>query len=624
MNKLGDVPKVIKKIKSKDSSPPQNGNPWSPPWLKWKEIKSESRKSQEAKEPAASEAKEEPVTNLAFTLDSDKVELTPVEADTPQVPPLANGVDRALFNPGVQFLKDPRTNVYNFTPKIEEIMSIRDFDFTCVPKYVPSGSDNALASLAQTRAKTFTGSTSSLTPLLVKIHMALSNNRPPQTMNLSKFFPNKTTTFSTSQRGPVSFFLKYHPETKTYSVGADDSDSDDIILTLLGQTMEKMLVTDADTFALFDKRKSHAVPPELKEDTNAYHYSECGNFVMRSQLDCYDSRLPGTGMFDLKTRAVCAVRYDIDYAQIHDGSHYQLLKRDGFYESYAREFYELIRTTMFKYSLQARIGRMDGIFIAYHNISTLFGFEYLPLSEIDKIFHTSHLVTKYTKKSEDLDEQMQNVASYIAENEFKLSMDLLSKLFKYILKRFSSDQAREALNMVLHCPDNGELVLFVKPMLTKDIGAAPETVVQDENYKMGQDPATVLQHWSGGRDFVPPDMLAYKISLTSYVSGKPVPKSAPPKISPGDAWTVRVGIDELEGEDLKKAYEDAMSKHCSQMVTSTPLTERYEDEEELRRVALSKLPSPSALQQTLRKLNEKGQRYKMWDQARDKIWNGES
>lgn len=33
--------------------------------------------------------------------------------------------------------------------------------------------------------------------------------------------------------------------------------------------------------------------------------------VLRSQLDCADSRLPGTGVFDLKTRAAISVRHDV-------------------------------------------------------------------------------------------------------------------------------------------------------------------------------------------------------------------------------------------------------------------------------------------------------------------------
>jgi Mitochondrial protein Pet127 len=35
------------------------------------------------------------------------------------------------------------------------------------------------------------------------------------------------------------------------------------------------------------------------------------DFVMRSQLDCQDQRLPGTGVFDIKTRACLSLRMDI-------------------------------------------------------------------------------------------------------------------------------------------------------------------------------------------------------------------------------------------------------------------------------------------------------------------------
>lgn len=32
---------------------------------------------------------------------------------------------------------------------------------------------------------------------------------------------------------------------------------------------------------------------------------------MRSQLDCQDPRLPGTGVFDIKTRAALPIRVDL-------------------------------------------------------------------------------------------------------------------------------------------------------------------------------------------------------------------------------------------------------------------------------------------------------------------------
>ena len=34
-------------------------------------------------------------------------------------------------------------------------------------------------------------------------------------------------------------------------------------------------------------------------------------------------------------------------------------------------------------SFQARIGNMDGVFVAYHNTARMFGFQYIPLEEMD-------------------------------------------------------------------------------------------------------------------------------------------------------------------------------------------------------------------------------------------------
>ena len=66
---------------------------------------------------------------------------------------------------------------------------------------------------------------------------------------------------------------------------------------------------------------------------------------------------------------------------------YEIKQNLGEYESYEREFYDMTRTVMLKYSLQVRLGRMDGIFVAYHNIERMFGFQYLSLSEMDHCLH---------------------------------------------------------------------------------------------------------------------------------------------------------------------------------------------------------------------------------------------
>jgi len=102
---------------------------------------------------------------------------------------------------------------------------------------------------------------------------------------------------------------------------------------------------------------------------------------MRSQLDCHDPRLPGTGVFDLKTRAVLPVRMDIMNYKQH--STYPLRTLQGELESFEREYHDLMRSAFLKYSFQARIGNMDGILVAHHNTARVFGFRYIPLSEMD-------------------------------------------------------------------------------------------------------------------------------------------------------------------------------------------------------------------------------------------------
>jgi hypothetical protein len=119
---------------------------------------------------------------------------------------------------------------------------------------------------------------------------------------------------------------------------------------------------------------------------------------MRSQLDCHDRRLPGTGVFDIKTRAVLPIRLDI--MNYEENSGYLIRSLQGWLESFEREYYDLIRSAFLKYrcvlsfrfgiscqihhSFQVRIGNMDGVIVAYHNTARIFGFQYIPLEEMDK------------------------------------------------------------------------------------------------------------------------------------------------------------------------------------------------------------------------------------------------
>jgi Mitochondrial protein Pet127 len=149
--------------------------------------------------------------------------------------------------------------------------------------------------------------------------------------------------------------------------------------------MEKMLTLPPEQMEKYRKSSSHTLAPDEVRQPEAYHYTHCGTILMRSQLDCNDARLPGTGVFDLKTRACISVRMDLRNSE--KMADYEIYYRSGVYNSFEREYYDMIRSAFLKYSLQVRIGNMEGIFVAYHNTKRIFGFQYLSLEEMDTAIH---------------------------------------------------------------------------------------------------------------------------------------------------------------------------------------------------------------------------------------------
>jgi len=143
--------------------------------------------------------------------------------------------------------------------------------------------------------------------------------------------------------------------------------------------LEHFLTRSPADFSGLLKSTELAEPP-LKEE--AYQYTLTSNLVMRSQLDCIDSRLPGTGVFDIKTRAAVAIRLDLK--NFEENSGYIIRSMTGAFESFEREHYDLARSGLLKYNFQARIGNMDGIFIAFHNTAQIQGFQYINLADMDK------------------------------------------------------------------------------------------------------------------------------------------------------------------------------------------------------------------------------------------------
>ena len=293
-------------------------------------------------------------------------------------------------------------------------MPVTEFNFAALKAYVTSSGDETLKQIAQKHSKRYFGSTSSMTSILAHFHFLLSQWREIGTKMLSNEFPQSASkNFTIIQRAPIAIFLRW--QDGAYAIDADKQYANANVLMMLGKSMEKLLTLEKEGFEKYRKSSGEEIPKEVRNAPESYHYSTMGDFLMRSQLDAHDARLPGTGMFDLKTRAVVSVRMDAQ--KVERGRGYQIKTRQGEWESYEREYYDMIRSAMLKYSLQVRMGRMDGIFVAYHNTQRIFGFQYISLAEMDAALHGQWETT-------------------LGDQQFRLSLDLLNKVLDRATKKY--------------------------------------------------------------------------------------------------------------------------------------------------------------------------------------------
>lgn len=353
------------------------------------------------------------LANGVQTMDASHIKMDRLHVDQPRVPHLEHGLDRVLFNPGVHTLQDSRSRVYNFDPYLQKIMPVTEFDYDALTAYKTSSQDNFLSEFAKKHGKKYVGSTSSMTSTLIHFHYLLSAWRKLNTDMLSRDFPDTLQSFTALNRTPTFMFLRRKGD--TYAIDADKEFDGANVLMLLGRSMEKLMTLPTSEFERYRKDKSDGISEIERNKPEAYHYSSLGDFLLRSQLDARDDRLPGTGMFDIKTRAVLPVR-------MRSGDHepmtgYEISKAQGQYESFEREYYDMMRGTALKYSLQARMGHMDGIFVAYHNVKRIFGFQYISMSELDRALHGTPDTT-------------------LGDREFNLSIGLLNEILNKVTEKF--------------------------------------------------------------------------------------------------------------------------------------------------------------------------------------------
>ncbi|PYH82370.1 Pet127-domain-containing protein [Aspergillus uvarum CBS 121591] len=499
---------------------------------------------------------------------------------TTDVPGLAFGLDRVLFNQGVYTLRDPRSRVYNFDPYLGSIMPVTEFDFQALKDYITSSKDKQLHSLAREAGRKYIGSSSSMTSVLSHFHYLLSAWRPVDTSSLSQGFNEELKTFTRLLRAPAAMFLHY--QDGVYAIDADKEFDSANILMNLGKSMEKLLTLPKSDFERYRRSSANKITPEEENAIpESYHYSTLGDFLMRSQLDAYDPRLPGTGMFDLKTRAVVSIR--MDARNFEHGLGYEIRRPFGLYESYEREYYDMIRAAFLKYSLQVRVGRMDGIFVAFHNIERIFGFQYISLNEMDKALHGQFKLE-------------------LGDREFELSI----QLWNDILNRVTKDFPKQSLRF--HFETRGDrpgtkphMYIFAEPVTTDEIAAiqnknkeaidayqkrvlnlpdepvvesakdeGEDEAVEDEDPKYDttvKDPTDAVAEGAEDEEYFCLDskpeidttkkLFAAVLSIENYVNDKLVLR--PENFGRRDKWEVSYKIDYLDPEDPQT---HRMYAHC--------------------------------------------------------------
>lgn len=202
---------------------------------------------------------------------------------------LAHGLDRVLFNPSVFWLREPRSAIYNFDPRIRRLYDVDLFDYSALPAYLTSSIDPELAQLAQQHGKKYTGSTSSLTGLLSHIYFCISANKQPELFGFSEGFSTQPKGFSFGARLPASIVLRRFEDTDSHSAdgtpkvryaidndksASGEAENSNYVLTQLGKSVEKLLTSDVDDYEKYLRVNSQTLSKEEKEKKEAYYYSQ--------------------------------------------------------------------------------------------------------------------------------------------------------------------------------------------------------------------------------------------------------------------------------------------------------------------------------------------------------------
>ncbi|KAG0945816.1 hypothetical protein G6F57_002929 [Rhizopus arrhizus] len=422
-----------------------------------------------------------------------------------EVATLAHELDKVLFSRGVHYLKDPKTEEYNFTPYLENIIQPANINFDALPAYITSSKDNSLISMARERQKRYIGSTSSISATLSQFYFVMSNFKPVNISGLSSVFKDMSNKFTRGTKMAASIYLRW--KDGVYAIDADKSlDKDETILSVMGKSLEKVLTTEPEEFERYLKENEDSDILEERNKPESYAYGEFRKFLLRSQLDCYHPRLKRK-TFDLKTRAAIPVRLDVSNYRKYLG--YSLKKHQGLYESYEREYYDMLRSAFLKYIFQVRIGHMDGVLVAYHNTKKIFGFQYISRKEMDKRLFGS---------------------SRIGDLVFHRSLAMLEALLDKATEKYPEQTLRLSFE-TSPGEKNAMMNIFVEAVPSSEHGA--------EKYEM--EPYE--------------DLTVYRLQTSSFINGLPVHGPLSFQNPHEDNWNMRYRLNEVYEDDPGKKME---------------------------------------------------------------------
>uniref|UniRef100_A0A7S0DHA6 Pet127-domain-containing protein n=1 Tax=Amorphochlora amoebiformis TaxID=1561963 RepID=A0A7S0DHA6_9EUKA len=301
--------------------------------------------------------------------------------------------------------------------------------------FTPASRDEALQKISRDNNCKIMASTSSISSILMHLHFVLNGFRAPGLEMFSPVFASLPKRFTTTTRAPSQVILRNLGDGLWGLNSIPSGGTKNNLLMELGKSFEQQLCYSEEDFNQI--LLTNPETPTIPEPPDVFRYTRYGNLMLRSQLDTVKECENGEFyVYDIKTRAVNPIRMDIGNAAEYGTFLPETLL--GAFRSVEREWYDMVRSNFLKYNFQCRIGQMDGVIVAFHNVKKVFGYQYITLDEIDTMLYGS---------------------SSVADFSFNASIAALNDALRKITSSF---QNQENLILTVYGSDDNEATVYVE------------------------------------------------------------------------------------------------------------------------------------------------------------------